>query len=140
MPGTPELAKKYPINVISQHPAFRTHSQYYNLPWIQEIEGPAKIFINEEDAAKRKIRDGELVRVFNDRGELVNIKACVSRRVKPGVAEMSSGMWVKLGGSINKLTLRSAGRPPGHHEYRRHHVCLSSAAGRKYGRIFQYID
>lgn len=24
---------------------------------------------------------------------------------------MSSGMWVKLGGSINKLTLRSAGGP-----------------------------
>jgi len=109
--GTPELAKKYPINVISQHPAFRTHSQYYNLPWIQEVEGPAKIFINVEDAAERDIRDGDLVRVFNDRGELRNIVARVSRRVKPHVAEMSSGMWVKLGGSVNKLTARSVGGP-----------------------------
>lgn len=109
--GTPELAKKYPINVISQHPSFRTHSQYYNLPWIQEVEGPAKIYINEEDAAQRGIKDGDLVRVFNDRGELVNIVARVTRRVKPNVAEMSSGMWVKLGGSVNKLTSLSVGGP-----------------------------
>ncbi|MBQ7851157.1 MAG: hypothetical protein IJ343_15635, partial [Clostridia bacterium] len=109
--GTPELAKKYPINVISQHPSFRTHSQYYNLPWIQEVEGPAKIYINEEDAAQRGSKDGDLVRVFNDRGELVNIVARVTRRVKPNVAEMSSGMWVKLGGSVNKLTSLSVGGP-----------------------------
>lgn len=102
--GTPELAKKYPLNVISQHPAFRTHSQYYNLPWIKEIEGPAKLFMSKEDAAQRGIKDGDLVRVFNDRGELKNIIAKVGIRVKPGVIELSSGMWVKLGGSVNKLT------------------------------------
>lgn len=102
--ATPELAKKYPLNVISQHPAFRTHSQYYNLPWIQEIEGPARIFMSREDAAARGIQDGDLVRIFNDRGELKNIIARVGVRVKSGVIEMSSGMWVKLGGSVNKLT------------------------------------
>ena len=102
--ATPELAKKYPLNVIPQHPAFRTHSQYYNLPWIQEIEGPARIFMSREDAAARGIQDGDLVRIFNDRGELKNIIARVGVRVKSGVIEMSSGMWVKLGGSVNKLT------------------------------------
>ena len=102
--ATPELAKKYPLNVISQHPAFRTHSQYYNLPWIREIEGPARLFMSKVDAAERGINDGDLVRIFNDRGELTNIVARVGIRVKPGVVEMSSGMWVKLGGSVNKLT------------------------------------
>jgi len=109
--GTPELAKKYPLSVISQHPAFRTHSQYYNLPWIQEIEGPAKVFINRDDAASRGIADGDLVKIFNDRGELNNIVARVGIRVKPGVVEMSSGMWVKLGGSVNVLTSLSIGGP-----------------------------
>lgn len=102
--ATPELAKKYPLNIISQHPAFRTHSQYYNLPWIQEIEGPAKVFMSREDAEKRGIKDGDMVRIFNDRGRLENITAKVGIRLKEGVVEMSSGMWVKLGGSVNKLT------------------------------------
>lgn len=109
--ATPDLAKRYPLNVISQHPAFRTHSQYYNLPWIQEIEGPAKLFMSREDAEARGIRDGDLVRVFNDRGELKNIIAKVGIRVKPGVIELSSGMWVKLGGSVNKLTGLYPGGP-----------------------------
>jgi anaerobic selenocysteine-containing dehydrogenase len=108
---TPELFKKYPLTCISQHPAFRTHSQFYNLPWIQEIEGPPKIFINEADAAARGIKDGDKVRVFNDRGELTNILARVSIRVRRNVAELSSGMWVKLGGSVNKLTSLSIGGP-----------------------------
>ena len=102
--ATPELAEKYPLNIISQHPAFRTHSQYYNLPWIKEIEGPAKVFMSRQDAAERGIKDGDLVRIYNDRGELKNITARVGIRLKPGVVEMSSGMWVKLGGSVNKLT------------------------------------
>ena len=102
--ATPDLAKKYPLNVISQHPAFRTHSQYYNLPWIREIEGPARLFMSKADAAERGIQDGDRVRIFNDRGELTNIIARVGIRVRPGVVEMSSGMWVKLGGSVNKLT------------------------------------
>ena len=102
--ATPELAKKYPLTVISQHPAFRTHSQYYNLPWIKEMEGPAKVFLSRQDAQDRGIRDGDLVRIFNDRGELRNIIAKVGIRERPGVVELSSGMWVKLGGSVNKLT------------------------------------
>lgn len=109
--GTPELAKKYPLTVISQHPAFRTHSQFYNLPWIQEIEGPAKVFINQKDADARGIKDGDKVTVFNDRGELKNILAKVSIRTKAGVVELSSGMWVKLGGCVNKLTSLSIGGP-----------------------------
>ena len=102
--ATPELAEKYPLNIISQHPSFRTHSQYYNLPWIREIEGPARVFMSRKDAKDRGIADGDRVRIFNDRGELENIVARVGIRLKPGVVEMSSGMWVKLGGSVNKLT------------------------------------
>jgi|LSQX01.3.fsa_nt_gb anaerobic selenocysteine-containing dehydrogenase len=109
--GTPELAKKYPLTIISQHPAYRLHSQYYNLPWIQEIEGPAKVFINKVDADNRGIQNGDKVTIFNDRGRLENILVAVSIRTKPGVVELSSGMWVKLGGSVNKLTSLSIGGP-----------------------------
>jgi anaerobic selenocysteine-containing dehydrogenase len=109
--STPQLAEKYPLTIISQHPAFRTHSQFYNLPWIKEIEGPAKVFINKNDAISRGIKDGDLVTIFNDRGELDHIQAKISNRVQPGVVELSSGMWVKLGWSVNKLTPLSYGGP-----------------------------
>ena len=109
--ATTELASRYPLCMVSQHPSYRCHSQYYNLPWIQEIEGPAKIHINQEDARARGIRDGDKVRIFNDRGELKDILASVSIIVKPGVVELNSGMWVKLGGNVNVLTSLSQGGP-----------------------------
>lgn len=109
--GTPELAQKYPLTIISQHPSFRTHSQFYNLPWVQEIEGPAKVFINQKDAEDRGIKDGDKVAIFNNRGRLENILVKVSIRVQAGVVELSSGMWVKLGWSVNKLSSLSIGGP-----------------------------
>lgn len=109
--STPELAKKYPLTLISQHPAVRTHSQFYNLPWIREIEGPPRIFINVNDARARGIRDGDRVRVFNDRGAIDAVYAAPTERVKEGVAELSSGMWIKLGASVNVLASRTTGGP-----------------------------
>ena len=51
------------------------------------------------------------MRIFNDRGELKDILAAVSIIVKPGVVELNSGMWVKLGGNVNVLTSLSQGGP-----------------------------
>ena len=109
--STPELFKKYPITLISQHPAFRTHSQYYNLPWIREIEGPPKVFINKKDAERIGVKEGDKVRIYNDRGELLEIFAKPTIRVKSGTAELSSGMWVKLGANVNVLASRTIGGP-----------------------------
>ena len=109
--ATPELFAKYPFTLISQHPAFRTHSQGYNLPWIKEIEGPPKVFINHADANALGLKAGDKVRIANDRGELLNVLAAPTVRVRKGVAELSSGMWVKLGASVNVLTSQSVGGP-----------------------------
>ncbi|WP_434510706.1 molybdopterin-containing oxidoreductase family protein [Desulfitobacterium sp. AusDCA] len=109
--SNPELAQKYPLTILSQHPAFRTHSQFYNLPWIREIEGPPKVYVNQKDAIDREIVDGDKVTIFNDRGKLERVLARVSARVPIGVIELSSGMWVKLGANINKLTSLSVGGP-----------------------------
>lgn len=109
--GTPDLAAKYPLTIISQHPAFRTHSQYLNLPWIKELEGEPKVYISQQDAAARNIKDGDRVIIFNDRGTLRDVMAKVSVKVAPGVVELSSGTWVKLGGNVNVLTSLSIGGP-----------------------------
>ena len=66
------LAKKYPLTFLSTHTKFRTHSQYCDLPWLNEItaNGQGFLEINPTDAKARGIADGNVVRVFNDRGEM----------------------------------------------------------------------
>ena len=53
------------------------------------------MFIHADDAARRGIKDGDRVRVFNDRGECVLV-ARLSDRVQPGVACALSTWWSKL--------------------------------------------
>lgn len=50
--------------------------------------------LHPEDAAPRGIRTGDFVRVFNDLGEVV-CRAQVNDRVRPGVAVLPKGAWMK---------------------------------------------
>jgi anaerobic dimethyl sulfoxide reductase subunit A len=99
----------YPLQAIGHHTLARVHSTHANNDWLQEAF-PQRIFINPIDAAARDIHDGDLVRVWNDRGELV-IPARVTPRILPGVVDIPQGAWwkpdsngVDRGGCINVLT------------------------------------
>lgn len=103
------LAKKYPLQLITTHFKRRTLSQFDNLPWLRELEDQA-IMMSTADAKARSIRDGDLVRVFNDRGELL-IPARVTERILPGVVDIPHGAWYDpdekgrdRGGNPNVLT------------------------------------
>ncbi len=85
------LAEKYPIQLISTHHKRRAHSQFDNIPWLRELE-PQAIKLNAGDAGARGIRDGDLVRVFNDRGDVL-VPAQVTQRIMPGVADLPEGAW-----------------------------------------------
>lgn len=106
----PDLYKKYPLMLISQHASYRTHCQWFNIEEIQEIDGPPSIFINEKDATERGIKVGDRVRVFNERGE-ISVIAKLTNRIKPGVCEINSGIWVKSKGSANVLLGEFVGGP-----------------------------
>jgi anaerobic dimethyl sulfoxide reductase subunit A len=99
----------YPLQAIGHHTLARVHSTHANNDWLQEAF-PQRIFINPIDAQARDIHDGDLVRVWNDRGELV-IPARVTPRIMPGVVDIPQGAWwkpdadgVDRGGCINVLT------------------------------------
>lgn len=103
------LAEKYPLQLITLHNKRRTHSTLHNIPWLEEIE-PHAAWINPTDASIRKIRNGDLVDVFNDRGR-VRILAKVTDRISPGVVCVYQGEWynpnkdlVDIGGCANVLT------------------------------------
>jgi biotin/methionine sulfoxide reductase len=48
--------------------------------------------MNPGDAEARGLRDGDLVRIFNDRGACLAGLA-VDEAVRPGVAQLSTGAW-----------------------------------------------
>ena len=103
------LMEKYPLQLSGFHYKARTHSTYGNVDVIKEAN-PQEIWINPIDAQARGIQNGELVRIFNDRGE-VRINAKVTPRIIPGVVALSEGAWyapdnnrIDHSGCINVLT------------------------------------
>lgn len=109
-PNNP-LFQKYPLVFLSTHTRFRTHSQYSDLPWLKEINNNGEGFleINPQDAQKRGIGNGEVVRVFNDRG-FMKVRARYTEGIKPGVVNCYQGGWITsqvkhyLEGHPNNLT------------------------------------
>jgi len=103
------LFSKYPLQIITTHFKRRAHTQYETLPWLRELQ-EQRIQLNSLDAQARGIRDGDRVRVFNDRGEVV-IRAAVTERIMPGVVDLPQGAWydpdargVDRGGCANVLS------------------------------------
>lgn len=109
-PQSPE-AKTYPLQMIGFHYKARTHSCYGNID-VLKAACPQEIWMNPIDAQQRGIKQGDTVRVFNERGEL-HILVKVTPRIIPGVTAISEGAWhdadmfgdkVDKGGCINVLT------------------------------------
>lgn len=88
-------ASQYPLELITPHPRYRLHSQFDHVSWIQErikVDGYARLWINPMDAGPRGISKGDVVRVYNDRGETL-AKAAVSSTARPGVVILEEGAW-----------------------------------------------
>jgi trimethylamine-N-oxide reductase (cytochrome c) len=85
---------KYPLHINAKHPNGRLHSQLCGtkLRDTYTVAGREPCLINTQDAAKRGIKDGDVVRVFNDRGQIL-AGAKVSDDIRPGVIRVSEGGW-----------------------------------------------
>ena len=91
----PELAERYPIQLLSPPARTFLNSSFANLPSFLKQEKKPYVDLNAADALARGITDGDLVRIFNDRGEF-QVTARISDRVKAGVAVALSIWWNKL--------------------------------------------
>jgi trimethylamine-N-oxide reductase (cytochrome c) len=85
---------KYPLHISSNHPKDRLHSQLCgtSLRNSYAIGGREPCIINTADAKARGIKTGDVVRVFNDRGQIL-AGAKVSDSIRPGVIRVSEGGW-----------------------------------------------
>ena len=104
--SAPELAKRYPLNVISPKPHAFLNTQYGNEAVQQRRQGEQIVLIHPLDAVARGISDGSYVRLFNDRGA-VEGRAELTEDMMPGVVLANVGYWPSLnrgGTSINVIS------------------------------------
>jgi anaerobic dimethyl sulfoxide reductase subunit A len=88
------LRSKYPLMMSTTHFVARSHSTFENVDYLVEAH-PQAIWINTFDAKQRGIKHGDMVKVFNDRGE-VHLPAYVTNRIRQGATNMPQGVWYKL--------------------------------------------
>ena len=114
-----QRAAIYPLMIVSNHGRWRTHAQCDDISWTREtptgkVSGPdgyqyEPLWIHPKDAEKRNIRDGDIVKAFNERGVVI-CGARVWERIMPGVVSIDHGArhdplisGVDRGGAINTI-------------------------------------
>lgn len=85
---------KYPLLMSSPHSLYRMHSFLDNNPWLRDDCYRHAIWISVVDAKSRGIRDDDLVKIYNDIGEMI-VPAYVTSRVVPGTVILFHGAWYK---------------------------------------------
>jgi len=98
-------ARAYPLELLGRKADNFLNTTFCNLPSVQQMEEPGLLEMCAADARPRAIGDGDLVRVYNQRGE-VRLRARVNGSVQPGVVAARL-TWAKLtpeGKNINALT------------------------------------
>jgi biotin/methionine sulfoxide reductase len=106
------LAARFPLQLIADQPATRLHSQldFGATSQASKIKGREPVRIHPQDAAARGIRDGDVVRLFNDRGECL-AGAVLSEALCPGVVQLSTGAWYDPGDPAADKPLCVHGNP-----------------------------
>lgn len=104
---TPELAKNYPLNMVSGKALAFLNTQYANEKLQQERQGVEQVvMIHPQDANERKIGAGDTINIFNDRGQFTAI-ADVTEDIRKGVVYAGVGYWdsmMKTNAGVNAVT------------------------------------
>lgn len=104
--GAPEKFQLYPLQVLTPAAHHFLNSSYANLPTMMRGEHYPVIFMHPEDARERGVREGDWLRLFNDRGQAF-VRARVGDWTQPGVAVSPSLWWNQHspgGQNVNALT------------------------------------
>lgn len=105
-------AERYPLHMLSDQPTDKLHSQLDHSPHARatKIKGRQPITIHPDDARARGISDGDLLRVFNDRGACL-AGARLSDRIRRGVVRLSTGAWFDPEDAGSNRPLEKHGNP-----------------------------
>jgi len=113
----PVKTDRFPLAMISPPARHFLNSSFVNVTSLRAIEVEPVLEMHADDALIRGISSGDVVKVFNDRGEY-HCKVEISRRARPGVVHGMGIWWRKFGlngTNVNELTsqhLTDIGRAP----------------------------
>jgi anaerobic selenocysteine-containing dehydrogenase len=101
------IIEKYPLQLLSiKTPKHFLNSSHANIDYLISKEGKPYLEISEQDAVSRNIKNGDELKVVNQRGR-VFLTARIGKKVKAGTVCMPQGFWPSLmkgGSSANALT------------------------------------
>lgn len=115
--GRSAQAPSYPLAMMSPKSHAFINSSYGNHRRQAAREGEQKIFLHPSDADRRGIRNDDLVRVHNERGEFVAV-AKVGEETMPGVVIAPMGHWIAASraqatpAALNPTAFADLGRAP----------------------------
>ena len=104
--STPELAARYPLAMISPPARNFLNSSFVNVQSLRSIEGEQTCVMHPDDAFERKLVEGDLVSIHNDRGSL-HARLHISDRTRQGLVVGFGIWWQKLtlnGNNVNAVT------------------------------------
>ena len=89
-----KVDKKYPLHLISNQPKNKLHSQMDHGKYSKsfKIEDREPVEINPFDAEDRNLKNGDIVKLFNDRGSCL-AGVVIEEKVMRGVVKISTGAW-----------------------------------------------
>jgi biotin/methionine sulfoxide reductase len=89
-----DLAQRFPLHMLSFQPFTRLHGQLDTgrVAAANRVQGREPILMHPDDAAARGLADGQVVRVFNDRG-VIAAGLRVTDELRRGVVAMATGAW-----------------------------------------------
>jgi biotin/methionine sulfoxide reductase len=94
LPSTEPPTQRHPLTLIANQPASRLHSQldFGSYSQSQKIDGREVVRLHPADAQRRGITNGDIVRLFNDRGACL-AAAAISDQLVEGVIHLPTGAW-----------------------------------------------
>jgi len=92
--ATSPAVSRFPLQLIANQPATRLHSQldFGATSLASKVQGREPVRIHPSDAADRGIREGDVVRLYNDRGACL-AGAVLSDALRAGVVQLATGAW-----------------------------------------------
>ena len=132
--GDAELAKRFPLVLITPAQRFFLNSTFADLSGHLRLAGEPAVFLHPDDADGRGIAAGDLVEVGNDRGSF-RCTAAIHPGARRGVAWSYKAHWAKdgaIGTNVNATTpVRDAdmGGSPTFHDNRVEVTLVAKAAG-----------
>ena len=107
--SNPELFKKFPLNILAPKSHGFINSCYANIDNKLKGQGEQFVLINQVDAMDRGIQEGEMIRIFNDRGSF-DALAKITSDVGKGIVVATLGYWRQLNnGTVNSVSSSAFG-------------------------------